>query len=758
MTRAKQILAFLCASFLLSGLIYRDAMWGESLLAPLDLGPKLFKHYQFMDPAADGVPANHHIVDQFTYDLPLQAAIHAAYKAGEIPWWDPYTYGGRPLLADAHVNGTDPIRLLCYRLLPFELAYNWNYILRGLVTGLGMFLLLSSFGLRALAASILAIAYQFAGWYTLFFGHPWIQGSFAYFPFIWLLWSRASRGAFARNTALAALACGLVFYAGNLQSHTYLPLFAMAFVLAHAFNESRAQLLRATAVCALSGGIGALLAFPVLANQVEFYLNSLRPVGSDEAWYARFASLPFSLASFYPWSTGTFRTLEVTKAINGAGATFPLFFGAIGSFLALLGCVLCRSAEPARRTARLTGLLLLIGYLGIVATPLSAIFYTRSAGLAGMGLTVLAGLALQELLDGRLALSKAWLRGFALLMGLVALASSCLAWFAYPRFIPLIERKLAAAEASTSYASIPTIAAMRNHQIRAFPDEVSLRNPEAALTLLAVLLFSGVLMKAADSGARLSRERLVLLALAVGTIPVLMFHARFRPKHPIELWQRMLVGGDAQKEALAMARGGLRLDESDQVLANMIFPNAMGCLYRIHCVQGYSALQPPGVFRYPLDAPPLFPGWRADLGISNSKVVLTTSSGNSVPNSRFRRADNGQPATIAILDESFNSLTLDLAKQDPHEPLIRTDSYYPGWSSMPAVPIEKRDPCFFRIGPLPPGAPAKLELRYSPSLSRFFGPAIGTGAASIALLAMLPLLSQRKPRMKRSNQEESAAG
>ena len=48
-----------------------------------------------------------------------------------------------------------------------------------------------------------------------------------------------------------------------------------------------------------------------------------------------------------------------------------------------------------------------------------------------------------------------------------------------------IERKVADEAANASYAAIPSIAAIRNHQIGAFQDEVSLRNPEAALTLSA---------------------------------------------------------------------------------------------------------------------------------------------------------------------------------------------------------------------------------------------------------------------------------
>jgi hypothetical protein len=132
-------------------------------LAPVDIAPTIFSKYRYVDPSAGEVPANHYIIDQLTYDLPLQYTIYGAYRRGEIPWWDPYDYAGRPLLADAHVNGTDPIRIICYLTLPFVSAYNWNLILKSILTGLGMFLLLRHLHFVFSISLPLALTFQFAG-------------------------------------------------------------------------------------------------------------------------------------------------------------------------------------------------------------------------------------------------------------------------------------------------------------------------------------------------------------------------------------------------------------------------------------------------------------------------------------------------------------------------------------------------------------------------------------------------------------------
>ncbi len=399
MNRLRSIGVFLAVSFLLSAAVYKDAMWGGSMLAPLDLGPDLLSQYSFMDPAADGIPDNHYIIDQFTYDLPLQYRVYESYHAGEIPWWDPYTYGGRPLLADAHVNGTDPIRLLCYAALPFELAYNWNYILRGIVTGLGMFLLLRHFGVGVLLAVIFAITYQFAGWFTLYFGHPWIQGSFVYFPFIWIAWLRAASGDFSKNAAVAAVFCGLVFYSGNLQSHTYLPIFACTFMAA-CFFAARQSFLKALSVCAISGLIGALLAWPVLFNQIEFYLLSIRAPGEEMSWLGQLLK-GAALTGVYPWAFGTFRTMGVGRLFGGGNLSFNLFFGSVAWFLAFYAAWSHRRDGGKAGWIVLQSLFLILVYLVIVATPLSQIFYPRSACLAGMGLILLAGIAAEDFISAR---------------------------------------------------------------------------------------------------------------------------------------------------------------------------------------------------------------------------------------------------------------------------------------------------------------------------------------------------------------------
>ena len=156
------IFAFAAVEVVACCLMFGGAISGKQLLAPIDIAPALFSKYRFVDPASSGIPANHYAIDQLPYDLPIQTTIYRAYHQREAPWWDPYDFAGRPLLADAHINGNDPLRLLLYRILPFDLAYNWTLIGHSLLTGVAMFLLLRRFGFPGWQCVLLAVTYQFS--------------------------------------------------------------------------------------------------------------------------------------------------------------------------------------------------------------------------------------------------------------------------------------------------------------------------------------------------------------------------------------------------------------------------------------------------------------------------------------------------------------------------------------------------------------------------------------------------------------------
>ena len=732
MSEFKSIGLFVLASMVISAVIYGSAMWGGRILAPLDIGPDLYKNYKYMDPKANGVPENHHIVDQFTYDLPLQFAIYRAYRAGEIPWWDPYTYGGRPLLADAHVNGTDPVRLCCYACLPFELAYNWNYIMRGILTGLGMFLLLRTLGVNPVFSCIFAITYQFAGWFTLRWGHPWIQGSFLYFPYLWIVWARAVRRFTWIDVGLGGLLCGLVFYAGNLQSHAYVILFAISHLGAVLLKEP-GRLPRAMGVITASGIMGALLAAPVLFNQVEFFLLSSRALGTstDYSWGRCLLSIPFSLGSYYPWMFGTFKTLDVGCFFKMQSMGFQLFCGIGCTCLALWGAWVMRRESGTAGLAVCQASLTVVIYLIVVATPLDALLYSRCSPLAGMGLIVLAALSAQAITAGK-ALPRQCLVKYSLGILLVtSMSTSALAWWLFPALKPRIEQKVL--EVDKNDATRMSLPEYRKSQMASFSHEVSVFNPEVAATLVAAAVMGFALTR--RDGKRL--QAMLPLALVLSAMPVLIFHLRFRPSQPIALWHHLLEGGPAQHEASELLKGGLRLDESAMKDQDVVFPNAIAAIYRAHVVHGYSALQPVCLNTYPPKAAPVPADWRSDFSTAPAgNAELVPSFVKHGDSARFRLSSTGKPALVTIAGETHNRLLIDASSLSKGETLVRTDTYYPGWVERSAdsnIKLAKIGVCFSAIPQPQAISNGVVELEYFPSYLPISFPCFALGILLVAI-------------------------
>jgi hypothetical protein len=661
----RQFGLFLLCSILLCLTIFRGALWGSRVLAPLDIAPTIFSKYRYIDPTAGQVPANHYIVDGLTFDLPLQHTIYHAYRGGEIPWWDPYTYGGRPFLADAHVNGTDPIRVLCYLTLPFVSAYNWNLILKSILTGLGMFVLLRHLRFGFSISVPLALTYQFAGCFALFFCHPWIQASFAYYPFLWVVWSNWIQRNSLRWIGLGGTLCALIFYSGNLQSHAYLPLFALCFLVGNGFGNRK--LLRLFFAISLSILVGAALAAPVIWPQVEFYLNSLRPASFSAS--SRFSYLAGigSFSAIFPWILGTFRTLDLGKFTGNDALGFVIYVGSATFVLALLGAWKAGKTLPEQNAARRTAIGLVVTYFVVCSSPLLPVLYTRMAPIAAIGLTVLAAFGLSVIRD-RAFPKLGWAVAGAAVAVVVAL--NVTAVIIYPRVVNYVHSFVAARDTSNpSFAETP---ALRSFQIENLPHEISARNLETVLAFVSLIGLAVYLRKPRSTIS----GQVVLLTL--NFLPLVFFFSRYVPNQPIAYWERLLAGGPEQRRVADLINPDhLRLLEKAPSLNDMLFPNDMGHLWQVHTVHGYSALQPLSLYNWhPAGAS--FP--IADFAYSSEQRGAPMGdfarlSDNS--NSRFR-CDH---RSVTVASETLHALSVSVSPGPP-DTLLRTDTFYPGWKAQ----------------------------------------------------------------------------
>jgi hypothetical protein len=716
--KAKIAFAFLGLQVLFCLLVFRSGLSGGSILAPADIPPALFTHYDFVDPASSGVPLNHHIIDQIIYDAPLQATIYKALRSGEIPWWDPYTFGGRPFLADAHISGTDPVRLLLYPILPFVAAYNWTRIVHFNLSGLGMLLLLLHFKFRPWLSLALALTYEFAGCFAVQFGHPWIHASFVYYPALWLVWDRGFYGNLWAGVTLSGLLVAAILYAGNLQSHSYLALMGVSFVMGYS-TLSLQKSLRALLIAGCSGLLGCLLATPVVANQLEAYLTGVH-LGSAQFNSFGYLGGIMSLAGAFPWALGTFRTLDLNKiALQQFPFGFSIFIGTVGALLALIG--MSSKSEDLPSNARRRMAIWIVGFYFLIAsTPLVKIFYLRIAPIAVIALIVLAGLGASALVNS----SGVWrLSGRAILLAclVIAVFTNGFAFVVYPR----IKEKVWAFVEKRANEPFAEAKALRRFQVDNLPTEISFRNPEVIAGVLGMVCLACFLLKPELR----AKPGFWILLFCLNLLPLILFTRRFVPCHPVQLWQKLSQGSEQKALALVAHAGGGRIWEPDMPGRKLMIPFAFGHLYETPTVAGYAALQPEAL---------MLAGPQVQEDIRHRWAVQVAPTNEIKLLKRFNW-DGNAPRQFSFSQPRLNTIIVKF-EPGPAGFLTWTDTAYPGWKARldgSFVPLEKQNRVFSRIK-IESGS-RELRLEYRPaylSTGLFLG-LLGLGGTSCAFAAAM---------------------
>ncbi len=93
------------------------------------------------------------------------------WQSGTVPLWNPYNYGGHPLLANSQSAVFYPINLLIL-LFPLSIAYTISAIIRMFVAGWFTYLFGINIKLSKLASLLAAIAFTFSGPLVSWLGHP----------------------------------------------------------------------------------------------------------------------------------------------------------------------------------------------------------------------------------------------------------------------------------------------------------------------------------------------------------------------------------------------------------------------------------------------------------------------------------------------------------------------------------------------------------------------------------------------------------
>lgn len=220
-----------------------------------------------------GLPVkNAAMPDVISQIFPWKTIAIDAWKAGQVPRWNPYSFSGNPLLAGVQAAVFNPINAL-YLVLPFADAWSVSILLQPLLSGIFMYLMLRTFGTTRTSGLIGAVSFSFAGFMTVWMAYGTIGYAILTLPLVLMgiqLFFRTGRVRFA---ALVTSGVAWSLFSGHFQTSLYLLIVSVGFLI-WSFVNSRQWMRLWWSVVALISGIA--IALPQVLPAVHFYQQAVR--------------------------------------------------------------------------------------------------------------------------------------------------------------------------------------------------------------------------------------------------------------------------------------------------------------------------------------------------------------------------------------------------------------------------------------------------------------------------------------------------
>lgn len=321
--------------------------------------------------------------------------VFESWGKGQIPLWNPYSFGGAPLLANSQSGALYPLHILMGVLhVPTGMAVTLLAWFHLTWAGLGLFFLCRRLGGTDWGACLAGISFSLSAFMVSWTGLASVITTVAWIP--WCLWAVVglwSEEHWRRSAALLATCFAMMVLGGHLQFAAFGFMAIAAFGLGSAW-EWRASWRR---ILAGLGGLmlGALVASPHLIPVLQYsQLSHRRAPATMAGWEAYQASglrwwelasigsgdLLGSPGSFGPATIGPVSTFWPTFVKQGANYAESAI--AVGAVILALAAM---SLFSRTRGSISLGLVALLGLAIATASPLAQGLYFGFPGWSATG-------------------------------------------------------------------------------------------------------------------------------------------------------------------------------------------------------------------------------------------------------------------------------------------------------------------------------------------------------------------------------------
>jgi hypothetical protein len=307
--------------------------------------------------------------DFVEYVYPVQTYAAKMASEGSIPFWNPYVFSGMPFMADLQVGFFYPFN----RLLSFFLDSNghlsvWGLqfiiIIHFLIAQISFFFMMKSKGVSQFGSAFSAIAYSFSMIMVCHVFHPMIVYHLAWFPLVFMLFSKAIDTGNYKFGIGAGLILGTSMLSGHPQITLYeaffLGIFYLWIIISNLVKKQNSLILKSS----IAGAATFIIALGIF--QVQFLTSqelaglSLRAELSEEKSVQ--GSLEFKkILNFvnphqYGKITGDPQSASTFETILSNGKPAPYFyywetafyFGVLALLFGLIGLLITAKTDLTR--------------------------------------------------------------------------------------------------------------------------------------------------------------------------------------------------------------------------------------------------------------------------------------------------------------------------------------------------------------------------------------------------------------------------
>lgn len=223
--------------------------------------------------ASYGMPVkNNAMPDVITQIYPWKKLTIDAWKQGEIPLWNPYSFSGTTHAANYQSAVFSPFNMLFF-VLPMIDAWSVLILLQSLLAGLFMYFFLRTLARSPTASLLGSLAFMFCGFMVVWMAYGTLGYAALCLPLILAFIYRSLKHPTIGNLLPISLGIATSFFSGHFQISLYVAAAALFFFLYMAWKEKAWKQARVVAVFFV---LGLLIALPQISLTYRAFSASTR--------------------------------------------------------------------------------------------------------------------------------------------------------------------------------------------------------------------------------------------------------------------------------------------------------------------------------------------------------------------------------------------------------------------------------------------------------------------------------------------------